>query len=372
MPIRDLVYRVRAKDESGDAFSQFEQRITSTFGKLAVAAAAIGAALAEGIASGALDAEERLLSIIRRTGRDSAEQEQLFISLLDRGATPANAENAIVALRTGGESVGVGLQDTAVANLLADYSTIGGDPSNLLATLAQFGAQGAEDVYARGNIIAAGGISSPKGVQGTTTALRDYGPVLGQAGFTDLESLALLTDLQRQGVDVSRVGPGLNQFLRGGGDRAGLDAIQEQLGASSPEEALEITTAAFGADGAVRLSRVIGSGAVGFGADDLSLSHLGGELNLAAVARPSGREAFQSATDAAQQAGGLRAVGAALALGDAPIVGDVVGTVGASLIGTDRAGAGTLGGNEAILNVLLDHERRLIARANRSSLDIPG
>ena len=372
MPIRDLIYRIKARDESDEGASSFERALTSTLGRLALAAAAVGVALGEGLASAALDAEERLLSLLRRTGRETAEQTEAFIALLDRGATPEHAENALTALRRGGESVGVGLEDTAVVNLLADYSTIGGDPGNLLATLAQFNAQGAEDVYARGNIIAAGGLSAPGGVQGTTTALRNYGPVLGQAGFSDLESLALLVDLDRQGVDVSRVSPGLNQFLQNGGDRAGLDAIQAQLGLSSAEEALQVTSGAFGAEGATRLSRVIGSGAVGFGAEDLSLAHLGGELNLAAVARPGGREAYESATAAAEQAGGLRRLGAVAAAGDAPIIGDLVGTVGASLINTDREGAGPLGQNEAILNVLLDHERRLIARANRSSLDIPG
>ena len=373
MPIRDLVYRIRARDESEEGASAFERGLTSAFGRLALAAASVGAALLEGIASAALDAEDRIRSVIRSTGQDSAQQTQLFTSLLERGTTADNAQTAISALAAGGASVGVGLQDTAVANLLADYATVGGDPGNLLATLSQFGAQGAEDVYARGNIIAAGGLGSPRGVQGTTTALRNYGSVLGQAGFSDLESLALITDLSQQGVDISRVGPGINQFIQRGGNREGLEGVQaEVLAASTPEEALQVAVGAFGAEGAVRFARALRSGSVGFGAEDLSLSHLGGELNLAAVAAPTGREAFTSATAAAEQAGGFRRVGAALSGGDVPIVGDVVETVGASLIGTDRAGAGPLNRNEAILNVLLDHERRLIARANRSSLDIPG
>ena len=376
MPIRDLVYRIKARNETDEGASGFERALTSTFGRLALAAAAIGAALAKGIASAALDAEDRIRELIRRTGQDSAQQEQLFISLLDRGTTAENAQTAIAALAAGGGSVGVGLGDTAIARLLADYSTVGGDPSNLLATLAQFGAQGPEDVYARGNIIAAGGLASPKGVQGTTTALRDYGPVLGQAGFSDLESLALITDLNQQGVDISRVGPGLNQFLRGGGDRAGLEDVQSQVvGASTPEEALQIATEAFGAEGAVRLTRALRGGSVGFGAEDLSLGHLGGSLNLAAVAEPTGREAYTSAIEASEQAGGFRRFSSSLAVSDVPVIGDVTGTIGASLIDTDRAGAGTLAGNEAILEVLLDHERRIQLdkrSAGRSGLDVPG
>ena len=387
MPIRDLMYRIRARDESEEGAAETERTLGGTFGRLAAAAAAVGAALAEGVASAALDAEDRLRTLIRSTGQDTALQEQVFISLLERGTTEDNARTAISALTGQGQAVGVGLGDTAVARLLADYSTIGGSPAALLETLAQFGVSGAEDVYARGNIIGAAALDVGQQPRDVTQQLRNYGPILGQAGFSDLESLALITDLNQQGIDIRRVGPGINTFLRGGGNRAGLEDIQARvIGASSDEEALQIATEAFGAEGAIRLSRALRSGGAGFGAEDLSLAHLTGSLNLASVAEATGREAFESSIAASGQAGGFRRVAAALSASDVPLVGGVVGTIGGIATSTDRAGAGTLGDIEATFAVLLEHERLLLGllegqagnreverrNGDRSGLDIAG
>lgn len=99
--------------------------------------------------------------------------------------------------------------------------------------------------------------------------LQTYGPVLKNLGFGLAESTAFFASLEKAGIDVSRVMPGLNAFMRKLADEGVTDlsgALNEQIeqikGAKTESEALNLATQAFGAEGAQRLSVAIRTGAL--------------------------------------------------------------------------------------------------------------
>jgi TP901 family phage tail tape measure protein len=99
--------------------------------------------------------------------------------------------------------------------------------------------------------------------------LQTYGPVLKNLGFDLNTSTAFFASLEKAGIDVSRVMPGLNAFMRkladeGVTDLAGAldDQITKIKEAETSSEALNLATQAFGAEGAQRLSVAIRTGAL--------------------------------------------------------------------------------------------------------------
>lgn len=101
------------------------------------------------------------------------------------------------------------------------------------------------------------------------STLQTYGPVLKNLGFGIAQSTAFFASLEKAGIDVSRVMPGLNAFMRKLSDEGVTDlsgALDEQIekikGATTESEALNLATQAFGAEGAQRLSVAIRTGAL--------------------------------------------------------------------------------------------------------------
>ncbi len=102
--------------------------------------------------------------------------------------------------------------------------------------------------------------------------VQTFGPVLKNAGFNLAETTAFMGSLEKSGIDVTRVMPGLNNFMRklaseGITDLKGglFDVIEEIKGAESASEALNIATEAFGAEGAQRMSVAVRTGALDIG-----------------------------------------------------------------------------------------------------------
>lgn len=101
--------------------------------------------------------------------------------------------------------------------------------------------------------------------------LNAYGSILQNAGFTMEESAALFGQLEKSGLGVSRVMPGLNMAFRKWSEEG--KNSQEELGrtieamknAESSTEALAIATDAFGAEGAQRLTTAVRSGSLALG-----------------------------------------------------------------------------------------------------------
>ena len=114
--------------------------------------------------------------------------------------------------------------------------------------------------------------------------LQTYGPVMRNAGLETEETAALFGNLHAAGVDVSRVMPGINAFMRrtaaeGVTDLKGalLDIVEQVHTATTDAEALNVATTAFGSEGAQRMSVAIRNGA-------FELDNLIGKMNDAAGA----------------------------------------------------------------------------------------
>jgi len=104
------------------------------------------------------------------------------------------------------------------------------------------------------------------GIGELTGQLQTFGPVLNNAGFSMDEATAILGQLNANGVDASRVFPGLNAFFRktaeaGGDMRQEFAQVAERMQqAATDADALTIATAAFGAEGAQRMVPAIRNG----------------------------------------------------------------------------------------------------------------
>lgn len=99
-----------------------------------------------------------------------------------------------------------------------------------------------------------------------TDELNAYGSILQNAGFTMDESVTLFGKLEKSGLSVSRLMPGLNMAFRKWSD-AGKNSrvelaktIDKMKGAKTSTEALKIATKAFGAEGAQRLTTAVRNG----------------------------------------------------------------------------------------------------------------
>ena len=161
------------------------------------------------------------------------------------------------------------LRDMSVAALEA-ARMLGEDSAALIA-----GASRAFNVFEIANEDAAGALDVLFAASQATnipmtqlaTTMQTYGPVLKNLNLSFEESTALFSALYKGGVDVSRVMPGLNAYMRKLADEGvtdlygGLkDVVAEVKEATTESEALNIATVAFGAEGAQRLSVAIRTG----------------------------------------------------------------------------------------------------------------
>ena len=129
--------------------------------------------------------------------------------------------------------------------------------------------------------------------------LNTYGAVMANAGFNVDETAVLMGRMNKAGLDWSRISPGLNASFRkwakdGKKPREELGRIIERVkNATSDTEALNIATAAFGAEGAQRMTRAIKTGA--FAIDDLDESLVGaaGSINKTHAATLTLGDKFQ-------------------------------------------------------------------------------
>ena len=115
--------------------------------------------------------------------------------------------------------------------------------------------------------------------------LNDYGPVLTNLGLGLENQIALIGQLTSAGLDVSRVMPGINAFMRKLADEGVTDlgqAFEDTLGkiagAGSAAEALKIAQDAFGAEGAQRLSVAVRTGTLDIAELAHTLSQAEGQI----------------------------------------------------------------------------------------------
>lgn len=183
-------------------------------------------------------------------------------------------------------------------------------------------------------------------------SLGAYGPVLSQAGFSLGEQISFIGDAAVSAAPLRRIGPGINQYLRRGGSRAGLEDIFEQIeSAQSDARALEIATEAFGAEGAVRLTQGVRAGSLDISPEGLAFTGEG-QLDVASLAQPSAGE-FISQQRTQYGAGGGGFYGAFVRVGeDIPVIG-----TGFDYALTSRYGNQTFGDPQRVGNIDIGQDR---------------
>ena len=135
------------------------------------------------------------------------------------------------------------------------------------------------------------------GMDTLTKNLQIFGPVLDNAGFSAEEAAVLFGQLNAAGVDANRIMPGLNAFMRKAAEEGITDikgalgeVITNMQGASTSSEALNIATAAFGAEGAQRMVTAVNAGA-------LSLDEMVSSLEMSEGAILTNAEATRTNTE---------------------------------------------------------------------------
>lgn len=121
------------------------------------------------------------------------------------------------------------------------------------------------------------------GASAVLEQVRQFGPVLENAGFGLEQTVSLFGRLEASGIDVTRVMPGLNGAIRRLADEGVTDldgainsAIEQIRTLDTESEALDLATRTFGAEGAARLVAAIRDGAIP------AVSELGTEFDGAA------------------------------------------------------------------------------------------
>ena len=362
-----LEYTVDAKDNTDGAAESVNNRLGGLFDSLAGKALAVGAALLSGIEAATDRAHDSLRRLRILTGGGSDEQIQLFSDLRALGVGESDAAAAISALEGVGPTVGLNdATNETVARTLAGVSAVGADPTAALQALSGFGVEGQRDVIGSLNVAIVG--SAQQGVDAATiiSGLRNYGPVLASLGLNVLESAAFIADLSNEGIDVSRVSPALNRFIRdsaaeGVDARTAATAAFARLEAAAEDEAAFEGQELFGAEGGLRLTRAIRSGRVGLG-DQLLPGDTDDLPTLESFIDPSNRELFQGFIESQYLTGNV--AGRALAgvgglLGGLPIVGgSFQGTVGSAFRNPIADESGTFSENIYIQSVLSELNTR--------------
>ena len=369
MVLRQLRYEVVAEDRSAEAAEEVEGRWSNLFGGLAGRAAAVGAALLTGISNAVDEAEARLQRLRISTGQGTAEQQAALIDLLARATPEEAAIDAIAAVSGSSRTLGIGLQDVSVLERLADVATVGTSPRDVLQSLQGFGVTGAGPVAGATEVAAVAALSVNVDPSVLFDGLREYGPVLSALGLNYLEAAALLLDLQQEGINISRVSPALNRFIRNA-SRGGLDARTAATQAfqglidAGEVEAAALGQELFGDEGGLRLTQAVRSGRVGLSPEQLSLAGVAALPNLAAITEGTNLQTFQGVIDATQQRGGFRGALGGIASGveEVPVLGDVFGANLSRLFGAaERPDAGIVGASQFSIDALGRLEDSLIA-----------
>ena len=219
-----------------------------------------------------------------------------------------------------------------------------------------------------------GGLASGSDITTIISGVRNYGPVLSALGLNYIESANFIADLDAQGIDVSRVSPALNRFIRdasaaGVAPRTAAAAAFESIRTASDIDAPRIGQEIFGAEGGLRLTQAIRSGRVGLG-EQLIPDDLTNVALLESLADPTDREFYERQVLAAQLGGRLdqaQAFGLGIA-GQVPLIGqNLSGGVGQILgFGEDEIRARTIGQDvlsTAVAEVLASAVQQGIQRA---------
>ena len=262
----------KALKQSEDDLGKFEKIGGKAFGALKTAGIGMAVGVGTAFIKAGLDFQKMEKVLIQGTGASGEALEDLKEQATDVMKTvPESAEtiaNTIADVNTHLGLTGDELEDTS--KLFLDFARVAEvDVSSAIgaldAQLTQFGLSAGDSEEVLGDLLR---ISQATGVpmDKLLSQMETFGPIFANANFSAEETAAILGQLEQGGVDLSRVGPALNKFFRDAAkngkkpQEALKDTVKAIENATSTTEALNIATAAFGAEGAQRMVSVIQSG----------------------------------------------------------------------------------------------------------------
>ena len=262
----------KALKQSEDDLGKFEKIGGKAFGALKTAGIGMAVGVGTAFIKAGLDFQKMEKVLIQGTGASGEALEDLKEQATDVMKTvPESAEtiaNTIADVNTHLGLTGDELEDTS--KLFLDFARVAEvDVSSAIgaldAQLTQFGLSAGDSEEVLGDLLR---ISQATGVpmDKLLSQMETFGPIFANANFSAEETAAILGQLEQGGVDLTRVGPALNKFFRDAAkngkkpQEALKDTVKAIENATSTTEALNIATAAFGAEGAQRMVSVIQSG----------------------------------------------------------------------------------------------------------------
>ena len=262
----------KALKQSEDDLGKVEKIGGKAFGALKTAGIGMAVGVGTAFIKAGLDFQKMEKVLIQGTGASGEALEDLKEQATDVMKTvPESAEtiaNTIADVNTHLGLTGDELEDTS--KLFLDFARVAEvDVSSAIgaldAQLTQFGLSAGDSEEVLGDLLR---ISQATGVpmDKLLSQMETFGPIFANANFSAEETAALLGQLEQGGVDLTRVGPALNKFFRDAAkngkkpQEALKDTVKAIENATSTTEALNIATAAFGAEGAQRMVSVIQSG----------------------------------------------------------------------------------------------------------------
>ena len=284
------------QDRVSDPLRQIDRQIAGLAGGGASSLlrfASIGGGALASVGAAALAAgqeyTEALDIIATGTGATGAALEGLGDDLegaLGTSSTSAaDLASALAALNTATGETGEGLTTaTAAAGRFAQVFEVdaGATAKTTGQILQQFNLDAADTEHVL-DLATAASQRYGVGASAVLEQVRQFGPVLENAGFGLEQTVSLFGRLESVGIDVTRVMPGLNGAIRrlardGVTDLDGAinSAIEQIRSLDSESEALSIAERTFGAEGAARLVAAIRDGAIP------AVSELGTEFDDAA------------------------------------------------------------------------------------------
>lgn len=284
MAVTGLRFPITASNQASkvlDAVGRDAARIAKGVGlAFAGAAAAAGGAF---IKIG-LDADQMRSDIVTGTGASGRALDGLMATALRvSGRTVQGMEGAgaaVAGLNTHFQATGDQLERMSIRS--NDFArVIGSDTASVVDNLGQVASiwsLSADEADASLDTMT--GVVQGFNIDGgkLLSLMQQFGPVFANAGLDIGQTASLFGQLHKAGVDVTRIGPGINMFLRnvakeGGNAEAEMTAVVEAIQAASTDiEAVGVATEAFGAEGAQRLARAIRQGGISFSfaADDVA------------------------------------------------------------------------------------------------------
>ncbi len=277
-----LRFPITADDHATSTLKSVSSLAKMTAVGIGASFVAAGVAAKLALAQIALDADRMHSSIVKGTGATGAALDGLVDTAIRVSAQitqgMAGAGAAVSAVNTHFGATGEVLEH--VSARVADFARVtDGDVSAAGDRLGQFaGIWELTAEQASASLDTLTGVMQRSNIGGDQLLdmVQQFGPVFANAGLGIDETAITVGRLHQAGVDVTRIGPGINKMLRDAAaeGRDGAEAFAaletELRAAGSDMAALAIAQDAVGAEGAQRLARAVRQGGVTFqfAADD--------------------------------------------------------------------------------------------------------